>query len=64
MAIKGSKGNLGLKDSETRRLDGPRDKGLEAWRGTGEAMREGWGGDGEGAEDTDWGDRNERVGCK
>jgi len=48
MAKKGSKGNLGLKVSETRRLDGPRDKGLEAWRGEGEAMGEGsWGDDGE-----------------
>jgi hypothetical protein len=54
MAMKGSKGNLGLKVSETRRLDGPRDKGLEAWRGEGEAMRERcWGDGGEDVEDAE-----------
>lgn len=49
MAIKGSRGSFGLKVSDTRRLDGPRDKGLEGWRGDGEAM-----GDGELATEMGW----------
>jgi hypothetical protein len=33
MAMNGSNGNLGLNTSDTRCLDEPLDKGLEAWRG-------------------------------
>ena len=39
--MNGSKGNLGLKTSETRCLDEPLDKGLGAWRGDDEAEAKG-----------------------